>query len=316
MSSKIATLFNSSLAVHALLLAEQLGLLRLLEPGTPVAVERVQSEAGALWPTWRASIVALRDAGLLAWTESTVALDVPQEELGAALPVLNLWSRAYAGMLARGIVQEARKQGDMVAEYSAQVGRRCVDPELLPVFAGLDLRGGIGDLGCGAGVRLLRLCSELRLPGLGVDIDPEAIAQARRNLARSAALRAPVSFELGDAMSLQGVYPEIELVMMTFFTHHVTRDDQLAATFSSYQQIFPNFRYLVVFDTVRASSVRQKNEFFAKGFEYIHGVQNIPLRTYESYESVFRKARLEVVRRVELGVENSYIWVCRHGARG
>jgi len=314
MERSIPTLFASTLAAHALLLADQLGLLRRFEQAPSVPLARLRLDAADAWPTWRACVVALRDGGILRWSDDEVALAVGPDELRAALPVLNLWSRAYAGVLARKLIAQASgPNGDLVAEYSGHIGRQHIDPALTAIFAELGLQRGIADLGCGAGLRLLKLCRELRLPGLGLDIDETAIALARRNLASAPDAGVPITFERDDAFALRGSYPDIDALMMTFFTHHVESDDRLAAILASYAKTFPRLRYLLVFDTVLASSAGRQNVFFAKGFEYIHGVQNILPRTYESYEAVFKQIGVEVVRRVPLAVENSHVWICRHG---
>ncbi|MGW2257212.1 methyltransferase domain-containing protein [Streptomyces sp. NPDC001780] len=204
----------------------------------------------------------------------------------------------------------------MVAESSSRVGAQYLDGTILDLVASLAPRGALCDLGCGTGSRLLAMCTRAGRPGLGFDISAAAVDSARRTVRDARAVGVALDIRQADVTRLAGSRPEVDIVTQAFMTHHIAPDERGVRVLRSYQERFPNARYLVVFDTVASPATSAPApELFAPGFDYIHALQGMEPRTYEAARRVFAEAGYHCLREITLDVPNSYAWVLRPDGR-
>lgn len=204
----------------------------------------------------------------------------------------------------------------MVAESSSRVGAQYLDETILDLIASLAPQGPLCDLGCGTGSRLLAMCTRAGQPGLGLDISVAAVDAAQRTVRDARAVGVALDIRQADVARLTENRPEVDIITQTFMTHHVAPDAHCVAVLRSYQERFPNARYLVVFDTVTSPAAAvPAPELFAPGFDYIHALQGMEPRTHEAARRVFDEAGYHCLREITLDVPNSYAWVLQPDGR-
>ncbi|MFF8916066.1 methyltransferase domain-containing protein [Streptomyces sp. NPDC015032] len=207
-------------------------------------------------------------------------------------------------------------RGAVVAEASSRVGAQYLDETILDLVASLAPRGPLCDLGCGTGSRLLAMCTRAGQPGLGFDISAAAVDAAQRTVRDARAVGVALDIREADVARLTENRPEVDIVTQAFMTHHIAPDDHCVTVLRSYQERFPNARYLVVFDTVVSPTTSAPApELFAPGFDYIHALQGMEPRTYAAARRVFAEAGYRCLREITLDVPNSYAWVLQPDGR-
>ncbi|EIF8947217.1 class I SAM-dependent methyltransferase [Vibrio cholerae] len=314
-TSQLNTSFNGFITSQALLLADHLDFFSHFN-NTEICEEKDIRIHYSDYPAAIDAVLnALHIGGVISRDNKKCQLLVKLDEIKNKLPFFRLWFFAYRELLSQQIeVVDSRKKeipydGASVAKYSAQIGSIYVDPYLDSILEELSLTGKICDMGCGAGVRLLRICKKNRLQGLGMDIDFDAIEVALKN--KKLTNNNDVDFICQDITKIKTGSPDIEAMLFTFFTHHIQCDDILASMLQEYKDYFINLKYIIIFDTVSDSNNLSEDKIFSSGFDYIHRIQGLIPRTREDYYNVFDKAELAVEKEISLPVDNSFIWVCK-----
>jgi SAM-dependent methyltransferase len=113
----------------------------------------------------------------------------------------------YSG---KDYVREARYVLDLVALYGPAL------PDPLNIL----------DLGCGTGRHLMAMCDLCDAEGVGVDMSPEMIAQARRDILSTID---NISFSVADARSFRsGLQHDLVMSLFHVFSYQVSLEDALA----------------------------------------------------------------------------------------
>lgn len=319
-SSAAGRCFSDALLAHAVVLGSRIGILDEIAAGRVTIGDAPPAGASSRGHLIDAVIRTLwaSDAATIEDASGKVVLTDLGEELYRERDIFVLWLDSYSDLMGYWLQSDATVlpdfgkvvKGDTVAIASAAVGNRYLDDDVLALFGDLKPRGTLCDIGCGNARRLIRLCKEFGLNGIGIDISEGALQAAEPHVteARRSGLEARV--EHGDATRLQGSYPDVSIVMQTFMTHHIMPDNFCESVLRTYPITFPNAEYFLFFDTT-TSEEKPHAQLFAPGFDYIHRLQGLRPRTRSEILSVFEDARFELLKEVILRVPNSYAWVLK-----
>jgi hypothetical protein len=191
-----------------------------------------------------------------------------------------------------------------IALSSIQFGEEKVDPIVSEVVKKIKMKGTICDLGCGTAYRLLKLCQETSLPGLGLDAD-EAVVK----IAKSKTEKYPcINIEKADVANLEGIWEDVQILMQSFMTHDIFPDVKLVESLRSYRKNFPNLQYFLIIDIV---APEDNFDSHMPAYDYVHGLIGIETRRYDRFTSLFEKAGYEIFNEVPIDLPNTYLWVLR-----
>lgn len=113
------------------------------------------------------------------------------------------------------------RDGRWVADGAAMLGRADVVPHAMSLLESIAFRHVL-DLGCGNARFLLNVCSRFGASGTGVDISPEACAEAEKSI-KAAGQSGKVGVVRGDAGDLAAItqLAETDLVVTFFLLHEI-----------------------------------------------------------------------------------------------
>lgn len=203
-------------------------------------------------------------------------------------------------------------------KYVAQGSDECNKNLMLPIFdqvmASLNFNN-IADLGCGNAGKLIYLMNKYpNTRGLGIDINPDAIKLAQKNITSASLdnridlIEANVFIEINNNSK---IFPEVDTVSCFMMFHDLLNmENKEESLFTYLNQTFPNVKTYIIADTVKASD---KNEIsiFTLGFELIHRFQNIQLFDLNYYLNYFKKAGFLNPIPVPFGVPNTYLFILK-----
>lgn len=262
-------------------------------------------------PAIKAALLSLCLCNVLVKKESKYFLTELGEQLVDHIGLVTMVFDGYGELMAKGTpiafnkVKKPEKylNGAAIALSSIQFGEK-VDPVVAEVVKKLGLKGTICDVGCGSADRLLRLCKETSLPGLGLDSSHEAVA-----IARKAAENHPnISIEYANAAKLEDVWENVQLLMQCFMTHDIFPDNRLIEALGSYRKNFPNLKYFLVIDIV---APEDSSSSHMPAYDYVHGLLGIETRKHKRFTSLFLQAGYEIAKEVSIDMPNTYLWVLK-----
>lgn len=307
--------FTGTFTSKGLMLAEHMGVFDHFDTNGNIEEKRLR-EIYIKKPSHIDAIIkSLENGNIISVKSGICTLNVNVGKIKNKLSIFNLWIHSYRDLLS---IQEQTFDKDLevipydggsVAKYSAEIGAHLVDKTLEEIFDKINISGTICDMGCGAGLRLINICRNLRINGIGMDIDANAINLANKNAEELQVNY--VKFNKIDVTNINEIYHEVKAITFTFFTHHVIPNKRLSDLFLNYKVIFPDLKYMIVFDTVTSEDKNTKSDIFANGFDYIHRLQGIMPRTRKDYLSIFKDSNLSIINEIKLEVDNSYVWICK-----
>lgn len=309
-------IFTYGMCCNALLVANSVGLLSLLEKRSVEEEELYDNELypdsiavkGALQVLLYGRIVEKKNK---AYCLSSVGKKVVKE-----LDVYIHWFEAYRKLLAKSIdIANSRDRANVATDFSLEevvysaslLKNRYVVPVLKDVIGDLKPKGTLCDLGCGSGETLVKLCDSFQIDGIGFDKSLDIVKFANRNVAMNASTSIHVYYM--DYLQMKGVYPDVDLVICDFFTHHIASDETCLEVLQSFKQVFPNSRYMIFMDTVTPEDGELSPESFAPAFDYIHRLQRLETRGFSSLFHILQRTGYHSVKHIKLDVPYSYLWV-------
>lgn len=152
-----------------------------------------------------------------------------------------------------------------IASESIQYGEEWIDPILFEEILKLEFTGGICDLGCGLGTRLLSLCKARRTTGLGMEIDPQVLQQAKKGITTTD----QITLLQQEISHLSGTCQGIELVMQSFLFHDFDEDTEILNILNSLDSHFPDLKYFTYVDIV---GMDPNETTIFPGFDFVHGL--------------------------------------------
>jgi len=190
-----------------------------------------------------------------------------------------------------------------IAEASINFGEESIDPLVIDIIKKLEIIGTICDLGCGCGTRLIKICKQLKIPGLGFEINNKAVSECRKKA------KEMLNFEVHkcDITNLQGIWEDVTILMQSFVLHDIASQDRCISIFSSYKQTFPNMKYFLSIDIISPS---KDHPLHMPGFDYVHGLQGITTRNYQETIDLFTKAGYSIFKEYPINeMPNTFLWI-------
>ncbi len=289
-------LFEGFALTSVLASLEQAGLLARLEggdvpadpgegeDGLPLATLRylaqrgvVEEHAGAYSLTARGRAICA-DKGYLVWLAGGY---------GEVLAQLGAFS---TGTLCYGEDGDVVRRGRWVADGSALIGRGDVTPYAIELLDGIAFSHAV-DLGCGTGRFLIGAAQRYGASGLGVDLSPEACADAERAIA-AAGLEGRVRVRHGDAAQLDAIptLDEAQLVVAFFLLHEIFEQGRpaLVSYLRRLSRLTPAGAHMLVAEVQPASGA--PDERWRPEFTLLHAVMRQQLLTAEGWNDAFAEA--------------------------
>jgi hypothetical protein len=301
---------STGVGCFALTLLHSVGIvISLLESGCFSETELKSNKKFKNLPAIKAALLSLCLCNVLTKKENKYFLTSLGKQLVDHIGLVTMVFDGYGELMANGVpiafdkVKKPEKylKDAAIALSSIQFGKK-VDPVVAEVIKKLRLKGTICDVGCGSADRLLRLCKETSLPGLGLDSSHEAVAIARK----AAEPYQNINIEYANAANLEGVWEDVQLLMQCFMTHDIFPDNQFIESLSSYRKNFPNLKYFLVIDIV---APEDSLESHMPAYDYVHGLLGIETRKHARFTSLFLKAGYKIAKEVSIDMPNTYLWV-------
>ncbi|MGV8949115.1 MAG: class I SAM-dependent methyltransferase [Candidatus Paracaedibacter sp.] len=307
-------IFSYGISIHSVIMLKLCGILSILEKKEEITLKDISEFLPniSLVPI-KSALLSLTFTKIINHENSIYKLTPLGKEVINSLEEFMLWFGAYSNLCANAadIVLGKTKitddyiNGALVGTSSAKIGEKNVDPYFFKVLDKLELQGTIGDLGCGSGERLQKICDKYNLNGIGIDINQDAIDYAKKNNNSNKNL----SFIVNDVTALVNQWPEVSLIFQAFMTHHIIPDNHCINVLSDYKKSFPNAKYLIILDTVLPEEYTNEAELFTPGFLFVHGLQGLEPRRRQDILHIFKKANFNLIEEVKLSVPNSYLWL-------
>lgn len=257
----------------------------------------------------KSALLSLCLCHILTKKDSTYFLTPLGKQLANHIGLVRMAFNGYGELMAKGIPvafneiqrREKYQNGAAIALASIQFGEKA-DPVIMDVIKKLRLTGTICDIGCGSADRLLKICQETSLPGLGLDASRKALAIARRATQKHKNIR----IEYANAVKLEGVWEDVQLIMQCFMTHNIIPNEQFIKSLSSYRKNFPNLKYFLILDIV---APEDSFESHMPGYDYTLGLLGIETRKYGQFNMLFVKSGYKIVKKITIDMPNTYLWV-------
>ncbi len=190
-----------------------------------------------------------------------------------------------------------------IARASIHFGEKNIDPLVVSLVKKLKIKGQICDLGCGACTRLIKLCEQTGLNGIGIELAPGAVKLAKENTRHVS----NISVKKGDIMNLNHIFPKVEIIMQFFVMHDIASEKESLLILNSYRDSFPKLKFFIYTDVVAPSDNTSPQ---LPGFDYVHGLLGINPRTYEETVNLFSKLKFRICEEHSIAnLPNTYLWV-------
>ena len=301
------------LSCHAICLLHSCGILQKL--GKPEGFEKCDIEQCHNSHLVRAAIATLVGARLVKVAGETFMLTPFGSRISKHVDTFAIPFIGYRKLLANqfelvnslGVVDnESDIDFTSVAMASIGFGEEDLDPLILKLFRSINPKGTVCDLGCGTGQKLAKICNMLGTHGLGIDQDRGAVVAGRSRFKDVN----NIEFVEGDITKLNGVWEDVEVVLISFVFHDVIGDTEATYFLNSLKIHFPHIRCVVIVDIMSFSEERPT---VMPGFDYVHGLQGVTPRSYDETVGIFEKANLSVLDEVHIpNMPNTYMWILKY----
>lgn len=196
--------------------------------------------------------------------------------------------------------EEYVRDGKWVAGGAAMLGGKDVVPQAKELLRQIDF-DQVVDLGCGNARLLISICQENGARGVGVDISPEACADAKAAVI-AAGLTGEVVITEADAGEIKEIdaLSSANLVVTFFLLHEILAQgrDVLAGYLTDLANILPRGASLLIAEVEPATGKRDAHEWFTPEFTYVHALMRQILLPAEEWVAVLEQSGF-VVRSVQ-----------------
>lgn len=301
---------STGIACHALCLIDHAGILKELKENKVFFEDQIFEFNNP--PLIKGALVTLVGAKVLnlnnrEYTLSILGIQL-EKNIGLITVPLNGYREFFSNqlrLLKNPIHKDFNIDYSALALASIDFGVHNLDPLLLEIFRILKPKGRICDLGCGTGERLIQICREFNLHGLGIEKSELAIEEGKKITKDYP----KVEIIQGDLTDLKDIWDDVEIVTMAFVYHDIISPVICSEILRSFQNNFPHMQYLILIDIVTLSD---KVPTIMPGFDYVHGLQGIIPRNYEQTHDVFNSANYIVAQEIPIpNMPNTYIWMLK-----
>jgi SAM-dependent methyltransferase len=204
------------------------------------------------------------------------------------------------------------RDGRWVAGGAALLGKVDVVPHAMRLLAGVDFRRVL-DLGCGNARFLIAVCQRFGSDGVGVDLSPEACADAEKEVA-AAGLSGRIQVVRGDAGDLDAVpdMHRLDLVVTFFLLHEILAQgrDRLVAYLRDLATRLPSGAHLLIAE-VEPPSGGAAEQRFTPEFTYVHALMRQVLLTRDGWSDALIEAGFEVSAAIYDDMPGGLLLLCR-----
>ncbi len=298
---------SAGVGCNALVAINEIGILKKFVDGSCFHLSELKTYKNPV--CIKAALISLEKCGILSKKNDTFRMTDLGLKVAENIGLITIFFDGYGQLLANQskIIEEkivdAKKlvRWPVVSKSSIQISEKAVTPTLIKEFLALKFKGTICDLGCGHGVMLSKICQQIGNHGLGFERSPKTVHEAKTIVPSN------VSIELADITLLKGIWEDVTFLIQAFVFHDFFSQKRCVNILNSYLNNFPNLRYFFYVDIVSPS---ESNTSFFPGFDYIHGLLNIPTRTYEETIQIFHQSEYVIAKEVKISeLPNTYLWI-------
>lgn len=214
--------------------------------------------------------------------------------------------------------KEVTRDGRLVAIASAELGREDLKPYIDSILQGIEFTKA-ADFGCGNARNLIGICRNAGAAGLGVDISPDAIAEARLEVDREG-LADRIQLVETDASDVSGI-PDLEtvdLIVAFFFMHEVLEKgrDQFVRYLRSLSARLPDGAHVLAAEVTPPVRDRASQETFTPEFTLIHAMMGQGLLSEQEWCQAFREGGFAIERTVHPHIPGGLVILARKDGEG
>jgi ubiquinone/menaquinone biosynthesis C-methylase UbiE len=311
-----AEMFTHGITCHALLVIHSVGLLSTLEQ-RPVSEDEIYENERFPHPlAVIGALQALTYGKIVEKEKGSYFLTEQGKEVTKEIDYFLHWFLAYGNVLAHSVdiahnryepLPNTAFSFDQVAYSASLIKKRLITPVLKNVLTKLKPQGTLADVGCSSGELLISLCNDFGIVGIGFEKSPDMVELANKNIQLNTTV--PIHAHYIDYMNIKGTYPDVDIVISDFFTHHVVDDEDCTNVLQSLKTAFPNSRYLLFMDNYTPENNTADPQHFAPAFDFVHRLQGIETRNLKSLERILENSGFPLVNRLDLEIPNSYLWI-------
>jgi SAM-dependent methyltransferase len=190
---------------------------------------------------------------------------------------------------------DVHRDGRWVAGGAALIGRDVV-PTALEALETISFRRVL-DLGCGNARFLVTVCRRFGCVGVGVDISPEACAEAVKGV-EEAGMSDRVQVVCGDASDVASI-PEVEetdLVIAFFLLHEISSVSRrsIVRFLADLRRRLPAGAHLLAAEVPPARGDGDESELFTPEFDLVHAMMRQSLLSRDSWRDVLSEGGFTV----------------------
>jgi len=209
--------------------------------------------------------------------------------------------------------KDVSRDGRLVAIASAELGREDLKPYVEELLTGIEFKRA-ADFGCGNARNLIGICRAAGAEGLGVDISPEAIAEARLEVGREG-LEDRIQVVEADASDASGIpgLESVDLIVGFFFMHEVLEKgrDEFVRYLCSLADRLPDGAHVLAAEVTPPVRDRAAQEVFTPEFTLIHAMMGQGLLSEEGWCQAFREGGFAIERTVHPHIPGGLLLLAR-----
>lgn len=208
------------------------------------------------------------------------------------------------------------RDGRWVADGAAMLGRKDVVPHAMRLLESITFNRVL-DLGCGNARFLLAVCSRFGSRGIGVDLSPEACAEAEKAI-QEAGEQDRVTVVEGDAADVAGM-PQLEdtqLVVTFFLLHEILAQgrERMVEYLRELSARLPERSYLLAAE-VQPPLAATAGQRFTPEFTFVHALMRQGLLSAEGWRDVLAQGGFTVLEAIEDEMPGGIILLAERAAR-
>jgi hypothetical protein len=320
-------LFNGYVGASVAYAFQQIGLFSVLAPMTRLQPHEIAARTGSNLPRLQALLKAGQELGyIVSHADGFVSFS----EIGEVLRTQSgyfTWLVGGYGDFLRNLSRltpgkeswKPLRNESMVALGADMNHHAFMEQILFEVLDHLSCHK-IADFGCGNGGRLISFCSRYpHLRGVGIDISADAIKLAEENV-RKNGLEDRLQMICTNVLETiqtdrhKDVLAGVDLVSSFMMLHDLYNVPTIWPKLFEYlRQAFPDVKYFLLADTVKAPSFEgpDKLPIFSVGYELLHSYMDVCLPTKDEYDAAFDRAGLTVEMCIDFGTPYTYLYLLR-----
>lgn len=194
-------------------------------------------------------------------------------------------------------------KGQIVSKSAIELAKTMFELILIRELSKLKFSGTICDVSYTYTQMLPLICEVTGNPGLGFAHGEKIVRHTKNPLNKI-----PITIEKMNVTRLQGIWEDVTVLIQCHVFHNFApQEEQFVQLMNSFLNHFPHLKYLFFLDSVAAYD--NKNEVMP-GFDYVHGLLGIKVRTYQETIAMFNASDYHMVKEMEIEpLPNTFLWI-------